>query len=180
MSNISINLLPIEFTQREIKREKFVRIQAAGVGVILFMVFLSSLVIALRILQSKNIDLVQSKVVKAQQQVSDLKEKQASLVILKNRLSAIDQYLGTSSKQSSMVALLSKLFSSVSVNSISVDKSGDAIIVFLSPDSQTLDRIIASLINKETSGGQIASVSIDSLNRGRDGLYRVSLKIKAK
>lgn len=179
--SISINLLPIEFTQTEVKRQKFVRIQAVGVGVILFMVFLSSLTVALRLLQSKNIDLVQSKVAHAQQQVSSLKDKQESLVILKNRLSTINQYLGTPSKQNSMLTLLSKLLpSSFSLNSISVDKGGDAVVVFLAPDPQTLDNFVASLTNSETNGDQIVSVSIDNLIRGRDGVYKVSLKIKAK
>ncbi len=179
-NNISINLLPAEFTQKEIKREKFAHIQTAGIVVILFMVFLSSLTVALRILQSKNINLVQNQVALAQHQVSTLKDKQESLVILKNRLTAINQYLGTPSKQTSILLLLSKFLTPVSVNSISVDKTGDAIVIFTSPDSLTLDNLITNLMNKDVNGDQISSVSIDSLNRGRDGLYRVSLKIKAK
>ena len=50
---IAINLLPIEFTEQEVKRAKFIKIQTIGVFVILLMVFLSSLSVALVILQSQ-------------------------------------------------------------------------------------------------------------------------------
>ena len=63
MGKLSINLLPVEFTAEEVKRAKFYKIQTLGVGIILFMIFLASITVSLRILQSHNINLVQAKMI---------------------------------------------------------------------------------------------------------------------
>ncbi len=176
---IAINLLPIEFTQAEVKRAKFIKIQTIGVLVILVMVFLSSLSVALRILQSQSIKSVQIQVSATEQKISDLKDKQVSLLLIKNRLAVINQYLGNSSKQVAMLILLDKLLpSSISINSTVVDINGEISILALIPDSQALDNMINNLTDNTQNEGKISQVSLDSLSRGKDGVYRVSLKIK--
>ena len=62
MSQIAINLLPYEFREQEIKRTKFYKLQSIGIGIIMLMVFLSSLTVALRVLQSQNISQIQKQV----------------------------------------------------------------------------------------------------------------------
>lgn len=176
---IAINLLPIEFTQAEVKRAKFIKIQTIGVAAILLMVFLSSLSVTLRILQSQNIKSVQTQVSASEQKISNLKDKQISLLLIKNRLAVINQYLGNSSKQTAMFILLERLIpSSISINSAIIGKSGDISILALIPDSLTLDNMINNLTDKTQNEGQIRQVSIDSVSRGKDGVYRVSLNIK--
>src|SRR5437588_594087 len=101
MERISINLLPVEFTQEQVKNAKFYKIQARGIVIILIMIFLASLTIALRILQSHNIQQVQAQVDETSQKVSNLKDKEVALAVLKNRLATIGQYLGVPSKQAS-------------------------------------------------------------------------------
>lgn len=176
---IAINLLPIEFTQAEVKRSKFIKIQTIGVAVILLMVFLSSLSVALVILQSQSINSVQVQVSASEQKISDLKDKQVSLLLIKNRLAIINQYLGNSSKQVTMLILLDKLLPPViAINSTTIGKDGGISILALIPDSMTLDNIINNLTDKTQNEGQIKEISIDSISRGKDGVYRVSLKIK--
>lgn len=173
---IAINLLPSEFTQAEVKKAKFYKVQTVGVAVILLMVFLSSLSVALRILQNQNIKNVQTQVSAAQQKISELKDTQESILLLNNRLITISQYLGVLSKQTAMFALLDKLIPpQVFISSISVDKLGNVIILGLVPDSTTLD----NLVNNLTVGSSlIKQVSVDTISRGKDGIYRISLKIE--
>lgn len=181
MAHIAINLLPIEFTQEEIKNAKFYRIQAIGVGIIFIMTFLASLTIALRILQSHNITQVRNRLTLNEMKISDLKNTQATLLLLKNRLTTINQYLGISSEQTSLYNLVEKLVPpSVTISGVSISKAGDVVIVALIPDGLTLDNLVTNLSTKEKNEGKIALLSIDSLNRGRDGVYRASFKIKAK
>ncbi len=180
MAKISINLLPSEIMARELKEAKFYKLQFVGIGVVLVMVFLASLTLALRILQNHNIAVIQATVTQEGQKVSDLKDTQVSLLLLKNRLSVIDQYLGIPSTQSMMYRLLDKLIPvSVSINAMSIDKAGTVTILATIPDSFVLDTLVSNLTNQETNEGKISQVSIDALNRGRDGLYRVSFKIKS-
>lgn len=176
---ISINLLPSEDIVKEVKRIKFYKIQFIGIIIILLMVFLTSLTVALRILQNRYITQYQVKVTAAEKQVSDLKNTQISLLLLKDRLKVIDEYLGVSSKQSSIYQLMDKLIpQSVVISAISVDQAGEVVLVALVQDSISLDVLISNLTNQETNENKISQVSVESLNRGRDGFYRISFTVK--
>lgn len=178
---ISINLLPPEIIAEQVKNAKFYKIQAVGIIVVLAMVFLTSLTVALRILQSRNISAVSAKAAQSQQRISDLKDTQAALLLLNDRLKVIEQYWGVASKQSSMYQIINKLAPSVvAVNAVTVNSAGEVILLALAPDSASLDNFVTSLTTKESNEDKISQVLIDSLNRGRDGVYRVSLKIKPK
>lgn len=181
MGTLSINLLPPEFRSEEVKREKFYKIQVIGVAVILFMAFLASVTVALRILQSHNITQVQAQLSQEEQKIEQLKDKQASLLILKNRLTTISKYLGVSSQQAAIFELVNRLLPApVYVSSLSVDRLGQVLISAVVPDAITLDKMILDLTSPQTNQDKISQVSIDSLNRGKDGIYRLSLKIKPK
>lgn len=181
MANISINLLPPEITAKELSQARFNKIQFSGIVIILTLVFLTSLTIALRILQSHNIAQYQVRMVQAEQKVTDLKNTQASLFLLKNRLVAIDQYYGISSKQSSMYELISKLVpTSVAISGLSIDKNGSVVLLALVPNFDSLEDLISSLTLKENNENKINEVSIDNFNRGKDGSYRIGLSIKSK
>lgn len=181
MAKIAINLLPIEFRTQQITAARFYKIQAVGVAAVLVMFFLSALTIALRFLQSQNISQIQNKVIASEQKISDLKNTQGSMLLLKNRLTTINQYLGTASKQAQMYQLITTLLpASFSVSSISVDKDGEILISGVVPDSASLDNLINNLTSQSSNQDKISQVSLESINRGRDGVYRLSLKIKPR
>lgn len=181
MATLAINLLPVEFRQQQIKRAKFYKIQAAGVAIILLMVFLSSLTIALRILQSQNISQIKSKVTQSEQKISDFKTAQGSLILLKDRLTTINQYLGISSKQPQMYKLIAELLpAAITISSISIGKEGDVLMLAIAKDSDSLDNFMTNLTSREKNQDKISQVSLENLNRGRDGIYRFSFKIKPK
>lgn len=178
---IAINLLPPEITTQQLKRAKFYKIQAAGVAIILVLTFLTSLTLAMRILQSRSIELSKAKLAQAEQRVGELKEIQVSLFLLKNRLSAIDQYLGVASKQNSMYQLIERLIPpSVAINAVTVDAAGGVLLTVLVPDAVSLDELVNNLSVKENNEGKISQVAIDSLNRGKDTFFRVSFRIKSR
>lgn len=181
MTKISINLLPAEMLVEKTKNTNFYKIQFLGVSVILVLIFLTSLTLALQILQNRNITTAQAKLKDSEERASGLVDTQTSLFILKNRLNVIGQYLGISSKQSSIYALLNKLIpSQATINAISVDKSGSAIILALLSDRENLELLLNNLADKEKNEDKFSEVGIDSLNRGKDGIFRISLKIKPK
>lgn len=178
---ISINLLPPETIANELKRAKFYKIQVIGVTIVLVMVFLASLTVGLRILQSSHITGIQTTLASEEQKITDLKDTQGTLIVLKDRLKVIDQYLGVASSQSSMYKLIDKLIPpAVAVSGINIDKTGGVVFSVLTTDSSILDALVSSLTDKEANEGKITQVSVESLNRGRDGYFRVSFKIKSK
>ena len=178
---LSINLLPIEFTEQDLKRAKFYKIQIIGVSIVLFMFFLASLTVSLRILQSKKITQIQNQLTQSEEKVSGLKNTQASLFILKSRVAEIDKYFQISSNQTQIYKIITKLVpSSVSVNSISVDKAGVVLVVATTNDPVGIDNFINNLNSKETNEGRISQISLESRNRGKDGVFRINLNIKSK
>ncbi len=181
MAKIAINLLPPEYGAQSLKEAKFYKIQAIGVATLLLMIFLASLTVFLRILQSQNITQVQNKLTASEQKISDLKNTQASLLLLKNRLTTINQYFGVPSKQTEMYKLITALLpATVSVSYISVEKTGEVLILAIAPDGNSLDSLITNLTTEESNQDKISQVSLEGINRGRDGIYRLSMKIKSK
>lgn len=181
MEKISINLLPSEFTQEEVKKGKFYKVQAVGISIILLMIFLSIVTISLRIFQSNQVRSVQTQASEAEEKVASYSSRQASLVLLKNRLSAIQNYLGTMSKQAEMYHLVNNLLPpDLSLGAVSVGRDGGVLISALAPDIKTIDRVFIDLLDKEKNESKILKVSIEALNRGRDGIFRVSFKVEVK
>lgn len=178
---ININLLPPEFKIEQIKKAKFVKIQVIGIITIMFVVFLASMTVTLGILQNQNIKHIKGRISDSEKKITDQKSTQVSLMLLKNRLTAINKYFGTVSKQSEMYQLVMELLpASVSVNSFSVKKEGDILLLAVTKDTASLDEMANTLIYKNTYQDKISSLSLDNLSRGRDGIYRFSLRIKPK
>lgn len=181
MVKVAINLLPAEFTQERVKSAKFYKIQALGIGLILVVVFLSSFTVALGMLQSRRVEEAKDQLGGAEQRVTLYKNKEVTLMALKNRLKVIDQYSGASSLQVSMFNLLNAILpQSLAVNNLSISRTGEISISAVAQSSALLDEIISDFTNKNKNQGKVESVSIESLSRSRDGVYRVDFKIKPK
>ncbi|MBI2334600.1 hypothetical protein HYU96_02250 [Candidatus Daviesbacteria bacterium] len=179
MAKISINLLPQEYLSNEIKQAKFHKVQLLSSAAIVLVAFLATIAVGIRYLQSQNIRAVEAKIVEGEEKVIELAGRQTSLFLIKNRLSTINQYLGITSKQVSTYALLERLLPSrIGISALTVDRSGDAQLVAVVPDILTLDDLISDLTSD--SSGKISRVSVESLNRGREDTYRISLKIQTK
>ncbi|KKQ76510.1 MAG: hypothetical protein US99_C0070G0012 [Candidatus Daviesbacteria bacterium GW2011_GWF2_38_6] len=58
---ISTNLLPVEYATEEIKKANFYKIQIFGIASVVIVTFLASLIVALGVLQSKNITEVKAR-----------------------------------------------------------------------------------------------------------------------
>lgn len=181
MDKISINLLPQEFRAEELRRSKFYKVQFISISIVLFMIFLSILTVSLRILQNGHLRAAQVKVTDAEARITSeaLLTRQTQLLILKNRLSAINQYLGTPSQQTEMYNLVNSLLPvSLVVNAASVGSDGTVSISALTSDESVLDQLFTDLLDKQKNEGKINKVSIEALNRGRDGVIRLSFKVE--
>ena len=178
---LTIDLLPPEYKSTQLKKAKFFKVQSIGIAIVMLTAFIASAIVALRILQTQQTLQAQEHLSETEQKVTELKTTQGYLVLLKNRLSTISQYLGVPSKQAQMYGLINKLLPpTVAINTISIDKNGEVLILATSTDSDSLDNFIGDFLSKETNEDKIKEVSLESLNRGKDGIYRLSFKIKPK
>lgn len=177
---IQINLLPVEFIAQEAKKGKFYKVQAIGILVILFMIFLSIVTVSLRVFQSNSIKSAEVKVANAKSKVESLSSRQSQLILLKDRLDAINKHLGASSKEVELYNLVEKLIPpSVSVGTISVG-NGKVLINASATDFNLLDGMFSDLISKEKNEDKISKILVENISRGRDSNFRLSLTIEGK
>lgn len=181
MEKISINLLPVEVTKSQIEQKKFYKIRFISIIITLLMFFSASTTLALRILQNKNIDGANFTLQAAEEKVSQYKDIEISLVVLKDRITNINKIISIPSTQVTMYNLIYDLLpSSVNINSMSVDRSGSIELSTISPNVTIVDDFISDLVDEQKNQGKIALVDVENLTRSRDGFYRINLKIKAK
>lgn len=175
-----INLLPIQFTEIQKEQKKFSRIQYISIGLILTLVFLSSVTLALRILQNQNVSAGQASLKLVSDQVADFKSTESSLVVLKLRLAAIDALSADPSKQRAIFNVVERLTpQSITISAMTLDKSGNISLSATTLSYEDIQLMIANLISKEKNEGKIAGVTLESLTRGRDGIFRVGMKVKS-
>ena len=178
---ILINLLPQEFTKLQIEQAKYYKLRLIAVVSLMLMVFLTSVTVALRILQSRNIEAARFTLQAAETKVSQFKQTEVSLVVLKDRLDNINQIISTSSNQNDMYNLINDLIPpSVSLDLITVDRKGNVALSISGGDASTLDDFISSLVDDSKNESMISSVEVDSFSRSRESFYRVSLKISPR
>lgn len=181
MQKISINLLPVEFSVIQEREKRFYKVQAISIAVLLLLIFLASTTVALGYLQSKQVKQAQSDLSSAENLVSGLKDKESSLMALKNRINNIQQIQKDPSKQRTMYNLIDSLIpSNITVNSISIDKGGDVLISAVFRNISLFDDFVENLVSKEKNEGRITTVGIENLSRARDGQFRASFKVDTK
>lgn len=175
MATININLLPFEDAIRQKKEGRFKIIQRISIFLLISLIFLATAGFITLYLQKQNINKVESQAYSAEQDVASLKDKEAALFVLKNRLVTINQLLKVPGQQADIYEMVvQNLPRSVSIASVVIDKNGNIIQSLVVPDGATLDSILDSYLAKATK------IDVESLSRGRDSVYRVNLKIQTK
>ena len=180
MTRISINLLPNETAIAEQKRQKVKFVQTISVVAFLIVVFLTSVTVALRILQNQNLAQVKDQTQQEEAKVASFKDKESDLVFLKDRLRLIQDLKALPSKaRQSYRLIIEQIPVGVTVSGISVDASGNLVLTAVIPSKSAFSQLFANLTSQNVTSA-VTKINIDSLSRGRDGVYRMSIKIAAK
>jgi len=176
---LNINLLPAEFRVDQKSQKKFQIVQKISIAILLVLVFLASGATAFRIFQSQDITKIEDQAKQGEQRVVAKKTSEATLVVLKNRLTLINQIQKSSSNNTLVYQRISGLIPpDVTTSSLSVDRSGNMLLSIIAPNTQSLEGMLNNLTSKEAFDA-ISSIELQSLSRGRDGVFRSSLKITA-
>ncbi|QQG43271.1 MAG: hypothetical protein HYW45_03650 [Candidatus Daviesbacteria bacterium] len=179
--NLSINLLPVEYAQVYAADERFRKIQRIGISILVLLIFLSSTTFALSLLQNSNILQAQAKLQVEESAINKFKPQEESVILLKDRLNSLQKLSTAPSQSSAMYSLVDALMSaSISPTLIVTDTSGNLSLSLATTNSSEIDNFIASLTNPQKNQNLVSKVDVESLSRGKDGLYRVNLKIFSK
>ena len=177
----SINLLPAEYAVAYSSNVRFQKIQRIGIGILILLIFLSSLTFALSIFQNSNILQANNSLQAAESVVSQFKSQEESLVLLKDRLNNLQRISSTPSRSNIMYNLINVLMpASLTPTLIVTDTFGNNSLTVVTTNSTDVDNFILTLIDPQKNQGLISKVNVESLSRGKDGVYRVNLKIFTK
>lgn len=177
--NISINLLPKQEAEVLARQKRFKRLQLYGTVIIAVLFFVVSVVFGLAIMQTTRLKQAESSLDQAKNELEQFKSKEISLLVLKDRVKEIARVRSEPSKSSLMLTLISELlYPSISPSIINVDKNSNSNLVLTSSNIEELDNFLNDLLDKQKNENLISSVTVDNFSRGRDGTYRVALKLR--
>ncbi len=179
MNNISINLLPPEATLNLKQQKKFRAVQKISTAILLVMFFLASITIPFRIMQDKNFQNIDAAAKTQVQTIEELKTKEIALTILKNRLSLITKVNKDPKVQTNAYNVVNDLTKNLSVGSVQIDKNGLAAITLNFVDSNSLSLFLNN-VTSAIAEDKLAKISVNSLGRGPDGIYRADFKLTIK
>ena len=177
---MSINLRPIENTTDRLANQRRKFVQTISLITLLTLFFMASLVVTLRILQSQNLKNVTTQSLEQENKISSLRDRESTLVLLKDRLNLISKLTANPSKQKQIYDLIvNKIPPSVNVSSIILDGSSNLSLSASTADFHSLNTLFSALSEDQTFK-EISGINVESLSRGKDGLFRISLKLIAK
>lgn len=180
MEKININLLPVEDALRQKELQRLNLIQNLSIGAMLVLIFLASATVALRVLQAQKIRAISTQAQTFEVQVEGQKVKESLIHVLKDRLNLLGQLGQLPQKQVKNYSILGgALPAQVLVSSTSIDRSGNILLSLQAPDATSLDLLLSNLTSPEVLQS-FSRVEIESLSRGRDGVFRANLKIIAQ
>lgn len=181
MNKISINLLPQEIIFQRKQSSKLTLINRVSVAALVVMVFFASATLVLRLSQTGNLKKAEKNLAYAENKVSSLKYKESQLLMLKSRLASIQSIMDSDAKRKAVFNLVIYLTPpDVQISDIAVDKNGGLSVMMSTQSLYSIDALIASLSDKERSGGLISKIDMDGLSLGKNSTYRFSLKISSK
>lgn len=177
MDKISINLLPLEILAKERQSAKVILINRISFGLLLLLIFLTSAMIALRILQGKGLKILNDDLALIESSVQQLKDKEIYALALKYRLGSIEKLSFDPKKVSIFNLVISLSPQDVTISQVNVDKTSIVNLTLSSFSLKSIDELIQNLARKDMTSDLIARLDLESFARGQDGLFRLSIKV---
>lgn len=181
IGKLLVNLLPSEILLQRRQSMKLALVNKISIITLVILILLASGTLALRVSQNFNFKNAQQDLVAAEGKVAALKDKEAEMVALKQRLGSIKSLQGGDTKITSifnMVIYLTPL--GIQVTEASVDKSGNMIVTMVAPEIAMVESLIENLGDKEKSSNLISKVELQGMSLGRDFSIRLVFKITPK
>lgn len=179
MNKISINLLPAELTVNKKEQAKFKLVQKLGGAVVIILIFLATVVVSLRIFQTGQINKVKSDIIFQEGEVGSLKSKETALAVLKNRVTLINEIVKSSADQPGLFNEVNSMVpAGVVISAFTIDPQGNVLMAVTAADRLNLSALLDNLT--QSSETSFKKVTVENLNRSRDGEYRANFSIQAR
>lgn len=178
MDKLKINLIPPEIKEKAKKEAKRSLVIRISIGLLGLLILATSGILAVIIFQNVTLQSLNASLEEEKGKVAKLKDKEAVVFFLKNRLDSINKFSATRYTQSDVFELITSLYPvGVDVLSLKIDRTEKVQLQGKTDSTASLDSLFNNLTDPKINEGKIASVSVESLNRGQDGSIKFSLII---
>lgn len=181
MDKLKINLIPPEIKEKAKKAAKRSLLIRISIGLLGLLILFTSLILGVIIFQNATVQALTAEIETEKNNVGALKDKEAVVFFLKNRIDTINKFSDEHYKQGEVYELISSLIpQGVNVTSIQVDKSDKVSLSGETTATSYLDVFFNNITDPNTNEGKIISASVESLNKAQSGILRFSLVINMK
>lgn len=178
MDKLKINLIPPEIKEKAKKASKRSLVIRVSIGLLGLLILLTSGILSVIIFQSVTLQSLNSNLEQEKAKVANLKDREAVVYFLKNRIDTINKFSATRYSQSEIFELITSLYpEGLNVLSLQIDRSKKVQLQAETSSTKSLDDFFQNLTNPKVNEGKIASVSVEGLNRGQSGVIRFNLII---
>lgn len=179
MDKLKINLIPPEIKEKAKKAAKSAVVVRLSVGLLGVLILITAGILAVIIYQSVTVQALNSDIEKEKEALVPLKDKEAVVFFLKNRIDTINKFAATQNTQNELFEIITGLLpEGVSLLVLQINKSDQVVLQGETNSSISLDNFFNNLTDPQTHDGKVASVSVESLNKGQTGVIRFSLLLK--
>ena len=167
MDRISINLLPSDLKENSQIKKKKKLINLISIFFLSGLIVLTLGLIIFSVLQNKKLTEEKLAVKNLENSLTNLKETEAAVVILKKRLSIISSIMNQPSPQTDSFLIITGLMpENLEVQTINIDQPNIVNIQGFAPNAETMQKFLDNLTDPTINEGKIAKTAISNLNRG--------------
>lgn len=181
MEKISINLLPLELrtqTKADIKKRLIVKL---SVGILVFSIIVSALVLSWNIIQGQQLKTTSEKYQNLITKVKSNEKKEGQVFLLKKRLEFINQISQKESTQISAFNLVNNLVPpNVQLLNLAVKKNGSVELSCVTNSSQDMKVLLDNLTDPTQTEGKIKNTKVVNFTQTQTGYtFEISLEFAA-
>lgn len=178
MDKLKINLVPLEIKEKAKKEAKQILINKISIALLGVLIMATSSILALVILQGATLNSLNTEIENEKSKVQGLKDTEAVINLLKNRLDTINKFTNKRYKQRDVFDLITSLFpEGVSIQTLQIERSPRVVVSGQTDDTQSLKTFFDNLVDPKINEGKITSVTINSLNRSQRGTINFDLNV---
>lgn len=178
MDKLKINLIPPEIKEKAKKAAKSAVIFRLSVGLLGVLILITVGILMIIIYQGVTVQALNSDIEAEKQALTPLKDKEAVVYFLKNRIDSINKFVVTQNTQNELFEIITGLLPpGVSLLALQINKSSQVVLQGETNSSVSLNNFFNNLTDPQTHDGKIASVTVESLNKSQTGVIRFSLML---
>lgn len=167
MDRISLNLLPLDLKENKLFEQKKRLINRLSVLLLSTLVVITLGLVVVSVFQKNQIDAESNKLASYERTLGSLAEREAALLLLKQRLASIVQIQNLKYPQTDSFLLISALIpEKTTIQAFSVDQANKITLSGYSENAASLQLFFDNLTNPQMNEGKITKTTIVNLNRG--------------